>query len=166
MDGTICYLTIGFFLIAVIVVIILISKKYKLATFSNRDLTYFEQNALTTFRNSGYKIVDKKKGYHIEKGPFTSTGIIFEQNGSDVVVYRYSSSTNITLILIVVGIFTFGLLAIVVGIFSEYNTNKFAKKEIKPLLERKKSGQLCKNCGKIIPEYGKVCPYCGIQKFE
>lgn len=161
MDGTICYLSIVVFLISVVVLVILVSKKYKLATFPNRNLTYFQQNALGLLGNKGYKVVDKKKGFHIEKGPFTAAGIIFEQNGSDVVVYRYSSSTNITLILEIIGFIILGILTIIVGIISEYNSINFAKKEIKPLLEGKKSGSICVSCGKPIPKDGRVCPYCG-----
>jgi len=158
----VCLTPIVIMTIAIILIIIIASKKHLMTVVPNREINSFRMEALQKFRNKDFKIKEKGDKIYIEKGTFTATNIFLIQKNDKIEIYRQNSATTITWILVVVGAFFFLILALVVGIISDSNSKNFAENEILPLLTGKHfSDRICPRCKKDIPFDAEICPYCG-----
>jgi hypothetical protein len=163
---TICLVVLVIFIIAFIFIIIILSKKYLLDSFPNKDASSLRQDAIRKFNNEGFRIKNKGKKLYVEKGTLTATTLYFEQKGNQVDIYRANTATPAAWILIIVGALFFIVLALIIGIISDNNSKDFAEKTILPLLKGSHYGdRICPNCARPIPFDAKICPYCA-KKFE
>lgn len=154
-------------IIAVILIFYIVSKKYLLGTFPNKEVNSFRNEAIQKFTQQEFKIDDKGDKLHLENGTLTATNLFFSQNGNQVDVYRQNSATAIAWILIIIGAFFFLIAALIIGIISDSNSKNFAENTILPLLEERSyhEHRFCPTCKHEIPFDANVCPYCG-RKFE
>jgi hypothetical protein len=131
----VCLTAIIILLIAFTILVLFITRKHFLATFSNRDVVTFRNQAINIFGSEGYTVKDKGKRVYVEKRILTATSLCFEQNGLNVDVYRRNSASLVAWILTILGAFFFMIGAMVVGGLAEDNSKKFAVKTLLPLLQ-------------------------------
>ena len=141
---------------AILIIAYSVYKKYLLCVFPNEELNSFRQNAIKTFQEQGFIVIDKGEKLYVEKGTFTATGLYFKQNGNQVDVYRTNTATTLAWIAFIIGAIFFVIGAIIVGYISESNSKSFAEETIVPLLKNIR----CSNCGRLIPKDARICPYC------
>ena len=100
---------------------------------------------------------------YVQSGTFTATKLFFKQDGSDVIVYRASSSTPIADIVMLAGVLVSGIIVpLILSIIIEVKSRSFAKEEVYTYLkDYKKWIKYCPWCNRDIPNNSKLCPYCG-----
>jgi len=162
-DGTICLSIAIIFILFLVIIVYLAIKKYLLYEIPNENAEDIKEKTIKIFNNQGYKIRYAKKGKIIvQSGSFSATGLIFKQEQSNVMIYRYSSSTTTADIIMVIGFFITGLvIPFIIALVVEIKSRTLAKDEILPILkDYKKFDRKCPNCNKNIPFDAHICPYC------
>jgi ABC-type sugar transport system permease subunit len=160
----ICIPLLIIFIVVIILIIYFTSKKTLLVSIPNRDVFSFRSLVQQKFISLGFNVKEKKENLIVESGSFTSVGLYFEQNGPQVDVYRFSSSTTVTLVLVIIGAIFSLIIGIIIAIIAEHNSKSFSKDTILPILQGNNLRERrCPNCIRVIPFEAQNCPYCGTQ---
>jgi len=132
-------------LLPFIIIAYLVSKKRLLASFYTIAPERLKSTLVDLLKERGYKFVEKENRFHVEKGSFTAIDLFIEEDIDGVNLWYRSSGTALAWILIFIGIFFFGILALIIGIISEINSRDFAEKELLTALKDLKIWQYSKN---------------------
>jgi ABC-type antimicrobial peptide transport system permease subunit len=164
MDLCLIAMIVGVILFFVFIVffIYLDIKKHYLITIKNTDVMTVKRGIIQALMLKGFKINDNPKETYVEQGTFTAANLIFAQEGTDVKIYRKNAVSPLGMVIVIILAFTVFIVGFILAIYSDYNSSKFAKETLLPILtDESVRGRICPDCQRPIPFDAIMCPFCG-----
>lgn len=130
----IIFLFVACLILSAGVVAIWFTRKKSFLVYQNENIEMVKQKIIEKLRNKNYILKVKDKKIHVEVSRFKALNLHFKQTDNDVKVFRENSESPSGMILIIIGVFLFGIIALILSQLSDVKS-KALSRELYSLLQ-------------------------------
>ena len=123
----IIFLFVAFLILSLGVVIVWFTRKHLFIVYQNENEEDIRQKIVKILQDNNYKI-------HVESSRFKALNLRFKQAGNDVKIFKEISESSSGAVLIIIGMFLFGIIALILSQLSDLKSKELGR-EIYPLLK-------------------------------
>jgi hypothetical protein len=128
------FLFVALLILSLGVVIVWFTRKHQFIIYQNKNEADIKEKVAKILQEKNYNIKFKGKKIHVESSRFKALNLHFKQVGNDVKVFKEISESPSGAAFIIVGIFLFGIIALILLQLSDVKSKELSR-EIYPLLE-------------------------------
>jgi hypothetical protein len=130
----IIFLFVAFVILSIGVVAVLFLRKKLFIVYQNETEENIKQKITKILQEKNYNFKVKGKKIHIESSRFKALNLYFKQTENEVKVFREVSESPSGAIYILIGVFLFGIVALILSQLSDVKSRELAN-ELHPILQ-------------------------------